>query len=523
MANLTSIQAQIGSIQEDLRQFKASTDTFYLLYSGVVVFFMQAGFGVRSPRARPQRSPQPAQLSSLRPRLQVLEAGSVRIKNTRNILLKNLLDACVAAMIWWAWGHGAAYQYGGDGNAFIGTPGDAHFANKFSGENESESGADFAGWWFQYVFAAAAATIVSGAMAERAQLGAYVVYTTVITGLIYPVIVHWAWDGHGWISATNPDAFLGGVIDFAGSGVVHMTGGCAAFWGAMIIGPRKGRFVGGNVVAIEGHSTVLQVLGTMILWMGWYGFNPGSTLAISPEGSAAQAARAAVCTTLSAAMGGLTVVIVSKMKDHVWNVGALCNGILGGLVSVTASCGTIYPWSATIIGFVGGCVYLSGSALLLKLKIDDPLDAFAVHGCCGFWACIACGLFTAPQYAYGAGEGLFYGGTKQIGAQLVFLLANLTWTSTIASSMFMLLKMFGVLRISSEVEEVGMDISKHGGSAYIYTSDGKDPSITNSAHSSTTRGGSRRDIKVSPAADKYAEPGTGTTPTMDKVSDLTDP
>ena len=440
-----------------------------------MVFFMQAGFGV-------------------------LEAGSVRIKNTRNILLKNLLDACVGALIWWAWGYGAAYQKSGSANAFIGTPNDAHMAKGWAGENESENGADFASWWFQYVFAAAAATIVSGAMAERAQLGAYIVYTTVITGLIYPVVVHWMWDKNGWISPFNPDSFLGGAVDFAGSGVVHMTGGCAAFWGAMIIGPRKGRFIDGQAVPIEGHSSVLQVLGTFILWMGWYGFNPGSTLAITPAGYAQIAARSVICTTLSAAMGGITVVLITKKKDHVWNVGALCNGILGGLVGVTASCSTIFPWHAVVIGFVSGCVYIGASNLMIKLKIDDPLDAFAVHGCCGFWACIATGLFSTPQYAWGAGKGLFYGGHKQIAAQLVFLLANLSWTSFLAVSMFMLLKMFGVLRISADVEEVGMDISKHGGSAYVFDPNGTDAS----AKGGMPHGGT---VKVSPdPASKYAHP-----------------
>merc|ERR1740130_532026 len=288
---------------EGIRSLKGSVDTFYMLYSGTLVFFMQAGFGV-------------------------LEAGSVRIKNTRNILLKNLLDACVGAFIWWAWGHGTAYPHGtqghssdGDGNPFIGLPGAATGASGWVGSDESANGADFASWWFQYVFAAAAATIVSGAMAERAQLSAYIVYTTVITGLIYPVIVHWVWDGHGWASSFNENSLLGGVIDFAGSGVVHMTGGVAAFWGALIIGPRSGRFdADGQPVAIRGHSSVLQAFGTFMLWFGWYGFNPGSTLAITPTGYAATAARATVCTTLSAAFGGMTVVLVTKKLDHVWDL-----------------------------------------------------------------------------------------------------------------------------------------------------------------------------------------------------------
>jgi len=444
-ATVEGLSNTTTSLSNSETSLAASIDTFYLLYSGALVFFMQAGFGV-------------------------LEAGSVRTKNTRNILLKNLLDACVGAVIWLLWGHGTAYQSSDSGkNPFIGTPGKAMMAHGWAGRDESPSGADWVSWWFQYVFAAAAATIVSGAMAERAQLGAYLVYTTVITGLIYPVIVHWVWDPNGWASGSNPDAFLGGVVDFAGSGVVHMTGGVAAFWGAKIIGPRTGRFdANGTPVPIVGHSTVLQVLGTFCLWVGWLGFNPGSTLAISPDGSAQVAARSIVTTTLSGACAGLTVVIITKKLDHVWDVGALCNGILVGLVSITAGCATVYPWHAIIIGFVGGLAYLGGSRLELKLKIDDPLDAFAVHGCGGFWACIAVGLFSVPHYSWGAGGGLFFGEHKQFAAQLVTLIVEMSWTSVLSIMMFSSLKLTGILRVSLEVESKGMDVSKHGGTAYTY-------------------------------------------------------
>ena len=321
-----------------------------------------------------------------------------------------------------------------------------------------------------------------------------------------------------------------------------MTGGVAAFWGAAIIGPRTGRFVDGRPVPIRGHSSVLQALGTFILWMGWYGFNPGSTLAITPTGYAAIAARATVCTTISAAFGGMTVVLITKRLDHVWDLGALCNGILAGLVSITApcaarpipsslclhtsylslvcsvstaalarpsrtrahapdrSCATVYPWHAMVIGIIGGFVYLGGSRLELKLKIDDPLDAFAVHGttrppslsppspgtpaprsgleplphhtccagCCGFWACVATGLFSVPAYSWGAGGGAFFGEGKQLGITLITLLAEIAWTSTLAGTMFFALKMANLLRITPDVEDLGMDLSKHGGSAYTF-------------------------------------------------------
>ena len=337
------------------------------------------------------------------------------------------------------------------------------------------------------MFAAAAATIVSGAVAERAQLGAYLIYSTVITGLIYPVVVHWVWDGNGWASAFNTNEgddgpLLGGQIDFAGSGVVHMTGGVAALAGAFVIGPRMGRFDGGGrtgkPVPIKGHSSVLQVLGTFILWLGWYGFNPGSTLGITPAGYATGAARSVVTTTLSAATGGLTVVALDKLLgSKTWDVSAVCNGILGGLVSITAGCSTVYPWAAVLIGFLGGFVYFGASNLVLKvLKVDDPLDAFAVHGACGFWGCLATALLAAPAYAYhgtlddgckgGGGVGLFYGEGCLIGVTFATLVAEIAWVGGMSFLMFFALKMAGLLRVPPEVEEAGMDISKHGGTAY---------------------------------------------------------
>jgi len=451
----------------EMAMLAGSVDTFYFMFVGALVFFMQAGFGM-------------------------LEAGSVRTKNTRNILLKNLLDACVGALIWWAWGFATAYETGTGGNTFIGSTKDAKgfFAEGWAGKNEHATGYTFAAWFFQYVFAAAAATIVSGAVAERAQLLAYLIYTTVITGLIYPVVVHWVWDGNGWASCFNSNTdsakgpLLGGQVDFAGSGVVHMTGGVSALVAAAVIGPRSGRFEGGGRVGkpvpIKGHSSVLQVLGTFILWLGWYGFNPGSTLGITPAGYAQAAARVVVTTTLSAAAGGITVCLLEKMLgSKTWDVGAVCNGILGGLVSITAGCSVTYPWAAAIIGVLGGFVYFGSSKMVLKImKVDDPLDAFAVHGACGFWGCIATALFSAPAFAYYgelagtdcnsdcAGVGLFYGCGCLMGVTLAALFAEIVWVGGMTFLMFFILKMAGILRVSQEVEEAGMDVSKHGGSAY---------------------------------------------------------
>jgi Amt family ammonium transporter len=437
-------------------------DAFYLLIMGVFVFFMQCGFAL-------------------------LEAGTVRSKNTKNILLKNLLDACLGAIIWWAWGMGVAYGDSGteDGNVFIGTAVGGSGAFLAAGWGTPEKGG-FDGsdgytislWFFQYVFAAAAATIVSGAVAERAQLVAYLIYTSVITGFIYPVVVHWVWCNNGFLSggftADKSKTILGGCLDFAGSGVVHMTGGVAALCGAFVIKPRIGRFdENGNAVPMPGQSTPFQVLGTFILWMGWYGFNPGSTLGITPAGYGPIMARAAMCTTLSAAVGGITVVFFDRIFSKTYDVGMVCNGILAGLVSITAGCACMLPWAAFLTGFIGAFVYYGASKLMLKLKIDDPLDAFAVHGACGFWGVLAVGVFGHPEFvSFGWGDagdeyaGFLYGGSTLFAAQLVALIIEIAWVASLSTAMFFTLKMSGILRVSEEVEMAGMDVSKHGGSAY---------------------------------------------------------
>lgn len=431
-------------------------DTFWLLMMGILVFFMQCGFGM-------------------------LEAGTVRAKNTKNILLKNLLDACIGAIVWWAVGYGIAYD--GNNNKFIGTTKSG--GNMFFLKGEGLEGTDglwYAKWWFQYVFAATAATIVSGAMAERTALTAYLIYTTIIVMLIYPVVAHWVWSDSGWVSTSNYHSgdlatFKGGCIDFAGSGVVHMTGGAAALVGAATVGPRKGRFdENKKPLGIPGHSTVLQVMGTFILWFGWYGFNPGSTLGISAANLAGTAARVVVTTTLSATAGGITAVSLGRAINKTWDVGMCCNGILGGLVSITAGCSVVLPWCAFIIGIFGGLMYVGASKLvLLIMKIDDPLDAFAVHGACGFWGVIAAGCFANPKYTegvhhqtkiYAGSAGLFYGKVDSFKAALAATFAELAWVVGMSACMFVPMKAAGILRVSAEVEEMGMDVSKHGGAAY---------------------------------------------------------
>jgi len=451
-ADVAALNAKISALQDTVSGLKHSralssdylstgdADSLFLVLCGILVFFMQAGFAL-------------------------LEAGTVRAKNAKNILMKNLLDACIGAIIWWAWGYGIAYNGGGSagpkGNGFIGHADGNTLGSFFTGDyNNLDNGKAYAGWWFQYVFAAAAATIVSGAMAERTTLIGYLVYTTFITGFIYPVVVYWTW-GYGWASTWN-----GGLVDFAGSGIVHMTGGIAALCGAAIVGPRKGRFdESKKPIPMPAHNTTFQVLGTFILWLGWYGFNPGSTLAIAGQGQTM--ARAVCTTTLAAATGGITVVLLTYMMggtEKTWDVGALCNGILAGLVSITAGAADVYPWAAVIIGMLGGFVYVASSKIVLNVcKVDDPLDAFSVHGACGFWGVIFSSFMAAP--AFGA-TGAFYGDGSHFVASLAFLFADIGWTGGLSAMMFVPLKMAGLLRVSAEIEEAGMDVSKHGGSAY---------------------------------------------------------
>jgi len=477
MANVTELEKRLALLETLVETKTAETNTFYLMWAGALIFLMQSGFAV-------------------------LSAGSIRSKNVKNILLKNLLDACVGAILWYLIGYGVAYDAdscSGDacnepgahkGNGFMGT-GTTNFA--LSGITDTGDdhahGYDWISWFFQYAFAAAAATIVSGAVAERCQLVAYLIYTSFITGFIYPIVVHWVWDGKGFLSALNPDAMMTGVIDFAGSGVVHMTGGWAALMGAWVLGPRLGRFTTENQAEFEGHSSTLQVLGTFILWFGWYGFNPGSTLGV--HGYSRDMARVAATTTLSAASAGVAGLFLkhnlpsSLGGNGTYDLAHTCNSLLGGLVGITAGCSVVKVWASLIIGIVAAFVYHGASCLMRKLKIDDPLDAFAVHGACGAWGMLAVGIFAAKEYSYapaefsserigsdgvdlGVDSGLFMDGTRGVlfGTQVAAVIIMVAWVVSTSGVMFLILNKLELLRVSRDIEEAGADVSKHGGYAY---------------------------------------------------------
>jgi len=436
-------KANLGFLVTEIQQTQHDADAQWLLYASALVFFMQTGFAM-------------------------LCAGLVRAKNTKNILLKNVLDACAGALGFWSLGYGFAYGVSNGGNPFIGN--DSFFLYDFQ---SGKYGLEF--WFFQFAFAATGATIVSGAVAERTRMSAYLGYSTVLTMFVYPVVVHWQWSSQGWLSPfrTPGTPFLGvGMIDFAGCGAVHMVGGLSALLGAFFVGPRLGRFdAEGNVIDIPGHSATLQALGTFILWVGWYGFNPGSALGIIGLGKVVSLA--AATTTIAAAAGAITNLALAKLILHNLDLLHTLNGALAGLVSITAGCATVDPWSAVPIGMVGACVYTAWASFVRNiLKVDDVVDASAVHFACGAWGLISAALFSRQshvQEAYGQSQyyGAFFGGGGELLAcAVVGILSIIGWVVAIMAPFFLLLKQLNMLRSPPEHEEVGLDVSKHGGEAY---------------------------------------------------------
>eukprot|EP00210_Caulerpa_lentillifera_P003868 g3695.t1 len=443
-------------------------DTFFLLASGFLVFFMQCGFCM-------------------------LSAGSVREKNAKNIILKNLLDACFGALGWYFFGY--AFAYGEDSDRALGTD---------SFALDGVDGADYKDWFFQYAFAATAATIVSGAVAERTKFEAYLMYAFFLTAWVYPNVVHWVWSDYGWLSGfRKSDRFNDvGLIDFAGCGVVHMVGGLAGLAGAALVGPRIGRFdANGKARDIPGHSASLALLGVFILWFGWYGFNPGSALGLSGVGYLV-AAHCAVTTTLAAAGGTVTTLIILLIKNYastghlVWDVIGAGNGALAGLVGITAACAVVEGWAAIVIGIVAGFVYTGASFIVLNVfKVDDPLDAVAVHGFCGAWGLIAAagfadqdltrqaGYLAALTEGDGAGNdsnayGFFMGGDGKFLVSAIVAIAVITaWVLGHMLPFFFITKILGLLRVSNAEEHEGLDVSHHGGAAYP-----KDPVMVEKVH-----------------------------------------
>jgi len=451
--------ASAQTTEESIADLAAAIDTGWLLLAGILVLFMQAGFAM-------------------------VEAGFVRTKNVTNILMKNVLDASMGAIGYWAVGWGLAYgvDSAGEAGSFFG------MGNFFLTDFD-----DYASWFFQFAFAATAATIVSGAMAERTKFAGYLVYSVMITAVVYPIVTHWVWDGNGWLTAFTDDPLNGvGMVDFAGSTVVHSVGGWAALCGAIIVGARKGRFSGDKVTAFPGHSLPLGVLGVFILWVGWYGFNAGSTLGLS-GGFYIDAARVATTTTLAAGAGGFTAMAVSWLQHGKSDLSLTLNGILGGLVGITAGTATIEPLWAVVTGAVAGLIIVYGVMLLDTLKIDDPVGAVPVHLMNGIWGTLAVGLFSSEALigsVYGVDSTwgiLFGGGADLLLTQITGIVSVGAWTVLASSLVFLGIKYTIGLRVSEAEEDAGLDVYEHGMEAYPEFTGGRDPFATLSETSRTSR------------------------------------
>ncbi len=401
--------------------FSDAFDMIWLVLSAALVFFMQAGFAM-------------------------VEIGLTRAKNAANILMKNLMDFSVGALFFWVVGW--ALMYGSSAAGIIGLD------QFFLVNADSDIYRD---WMFQVVFAATAATIVSGAMAERTRFHSYLVYSVFITALIYPVSGHWIWNSDGWLGKL-------GFHDFAGSTVVHSVGGWAALVGATLLGARNGKYLRLNgkteVRALLGHNIPLAALGVFILWFGWYGFNAGSTLSGTDLGIAG----IAVTTTIAASAGAVAAMITSWISFGKPDPSMSLNGALAGLVSITAPCAVVTPFGALLIGLLGGVIVVFSVELLDKvLHVDDPIGAVSVHGVCGVWGTLAVGLFGSTEEI----RGLFYGGgLRQLGVQTLGAITVFVWVAATAFVLFFAIKKTIGLRVGETEELQGLDIGEHGTESY---------------------------------------------------------
>ena len=408
----------------DIGSAASGIDTVWVLFAAFLVFFMQAGFGM-------------------------VEAGFIRAKNACNILTKNFLDYCIASITFFLVGY--AFMFG-DGNGFIGTSAFGLTSRGACPDNLPV----WAFWLFQAAFCGAAATIVAGAMAERMKFHSYLIYTIVISALVYPVIGHWVWGG-GWLAEM-------GFADFAGSTVVHATGGWTAFVGAALLGPRIGKYGrDGKARAIAGHSIPLAALGVFILWFGWFGFNPGSTLSV---GDGNLIGLVAINTNLAAAAGAISAMATVWMRYGKPDLSMTMNGALAGLVAITAPCAFVDPWAAIAIGAVGGVIVVLGVSVLDKIHVDDPVGAVPVHGMNGLWGTLAIGIFGKAELGL-AGDGVLYGGGfGQLGVQALGALARAGFALVCMGAIFLAIKKTVGLRVSREEELRGLDIGEHGMESY---------------------------------------------------------
>ncbi len=427
----SSWAADPGGAQTLAANASAPIDYVWILMCGFLVFFMQAGFAM-------------------------VEAGFCRVKNATNLMAKNTIDFVVASLSFMAVGF--ALMMGQDYHGLVGTTG------WFLHGDNYDVGRYLMFFW-QLVFAGTAATIVSGAVAERLKFSAYFLYSIIVSIFIYPIYGHWVWGG-GWLSHLP---FGLGHLDFAGSGVVHTIGGFVGLAGAIVLGPRFGKFgKDRKPKAIPGHSITLAALGTFILWFGWFGFNPGSTFSAHQL----RIAVIAVNTNLAAAAGAASAILLVFARTKKWDVGMMLNGCLAGLVAVTAACAWIEAWAAVVIGAIAGFIVVSGVYFLEARGIDDPVGAVSVHGLNGVWGLLSVGLFADGTYGLAVTSeplvrGLFYGGGfGQLIAQSIGVITCVSWAFGLGFLMFKIMdKLFGI-RVSPAEEVKGLDIPEHGTPAY---------------------------------------------------------
>ena len=427
---------------------KVGLDTMWVMIAGMLVFFMNAGFCM-------------------------LETGFCRQKNAVNVLAKNLIVFALSTIAFWIIGFGLMFS---DGNPFVGLGG--WF---LSGADNSPATGDaykgifsalnwtgvplLAKFFFQLVFAGTAATIVSGAVAERIKFVDFLIFSLLLVGIAYPITGHWIWGG-GWLAKMN-------FYDFAGSTVVHSVGGWAALMGAAFLGPRLGKYQNGQIAALPGHNMSIATLGCLILWLGWFGFNPGSTMAADPNAIA----HIAITTNTAGAFGGVAATVTAWLYLGKPDLSMIINGILAGLVAVTAPCAFINIPSAALIGIIAGILVVFSVTFFDKIKIDDPVGATSVHLVCGVWGTLALGLFSVgpnvavqgetPLYTTGPAAGLFFGGgLTQLIPQIVGILTVGGITVLLSTIFWLALKASLGIRVSPEEEIQGLDIAEHGMEAY---------------------------------------------------------
>ena len=447
-------------------------NNMWVLVTAFLVFFMQAGF-------------------------MFLEAGFARTRETVNVLLEGIVDTCLCGLLFWAWGF--AFMFGA-GNGFIGHQ---FFFLHGAPETYGSTGVSILAFFlFQYAFADTCSTITSGAMIGRTGFWGDLLYSFGVSGFIYPIFGHWAWGPDGWLNTIHPTAFH----DFAGSTVVHTIGGMVSLAGAIVLGPRLGRkFKRDGGGAMPGHDMTIAAVGGVILWFGWYGFNPGSTLSAM---DATGIGRVAANTTLAACAGGLSAMFWMYPRNKVWDAGMTINGFLAGLVAITCPCYWVSPFGAIMIGAIAGPVCALWVDLMEYLRIDDPVGAVAVHGAAGIWGTLSLGLFATGQFgaptptgadnsAASVVTGLFYGGgANQLIAQAIGS-AAIGGATFVASMVLMYVVKYTVgLRVSKEGELEGLDLHEHGGGAY--------PELMGSSHGygvaeSVSAGAPARAVVPSPA------------------------